>query len=267
MKQEKTKMEERKLREDIYEAALPLLEGRTVTDVVVGLSMLGVELDNEAISVGYTVRENLGGGCSIFPYVQSLTGMKAEEAAKWFVDGKDDVQRGIGAAIINCASQKLELEDSDSDEHPFGLTLTPADTVGMAGMIRPAIMRMKKFQPKFMIFDKGKCSSGNAEEDIYPMALQEELLPKCTVMTMSGTSLVNGTAAGLFRMSPNARETVLIGASTPMIPDGYRNTPVTVLAGSWWRYEDKPVIWKMITQAAGLKVLGRYMVKKNVRLK
>ena len=228
---------EKRLRKDIYEAALPLLDGRKVTDVIIGLSMLGVELDQNTISVAYVLRDSLGGGCSIFPYVQSAPGMDAVDVARWFVEGKDELQIAIGGAVINAASQVLPLIDKDSDEKPFDLSLSASDTIGMAGMIRPAVMRLRQSGAKFYIFDKGKCEHGSIDDNVYPMEMQEDLLPKCSVLMASGTSIVNNTAEDLFRMSQNAREVVMIGASTPMIPDGYRNTPVTVLAGSWWRYE------------------------------
>ena len=258
---------EKTLRKNIYEAAIPLLEGRKVTDIIIGLSMLAVELDGNSISVAYVLRDTLGGGCSIFPYVQSAPGMDAVEAARWFVEGKDQLQIAIGGAVINAASQSLSLEDHDSKEHPFDLTVDGSDIIGMAGNIPPARMRLREFGPKFYVFDKGKCEHGSVDENVYPMEMQEDLLPKCSVLMASGTSVINDTAENLYRMAVNAREVVMVGASVPMIPEGYRDTPVTVLAGSWWRHEDKDEIWTLISRAAGLKTLGRFMVKKNVRIR
>lgn len=259
-------MDAKTLREQIYAGALPLLKGRTVTDLVVGISMLAVELDQKAIAVSYVLRDDLGGGCSIFPYVVTAVGKSAEEVGRWFVDGGDDVQRAIGGAVINAASQVLNLTDRDSDEHPFDLTLKPGDTVGMVGMIGPAVMRLKPFGCRMVIFDKGKCAHGNPNLDIYPMEQQEELLPKCDVVILSGSTTINGTAAHLMELCDHARDVVFVGSSVPMIPEGYAGTNASVLAGSWWRYEDKAPIFRLISQAAGMHALGKYMVKKNVRI-
>ena len=253
------------LREQIYNAALPLLKGRTVTDLVVGISLLAVELDGRDIAVSYVLRDDLAGGCSIFPYAKGAVGKSAEEVGRWFVDGQEDLQRSIGAAVLTAASHALDMPDTDSDEKPFGLTLHPGDTVGMIGMIPPVAMRLKKLGCKLMIFDRGQCPAGDTARDLYPMERQAELLPRCDVLFLSGTTTINGSAAELLALA-RPRDAVLIGSSVPMIPGGYAGTPVRVLAGSWWKQEDKAEIFRLISQAAGMMVLGRYMVKKNVVL-
>ena len=258
-------MTDTELREQIYQAALPLLKGRKLTDLVVGISLLAVELDGNDLAVSYVLRDDLKGGCSIFPYMQSAVGKSAEEIGRWFVDGRDDLQRSVGAAVLTAASHALELTDTDSPEKPFGIELHPGDTVGMIGMIPPVAMRLKKLGCKLMIFDKGQCPAGNSDRDLYPMEQQEALLPRCDVLFLSGTTTVNGTAASLLELA-KPRAAVLIGSSVPMIPKGYAGTPVRVLAGSWWRHEDKAEIFRLISQAAGMMVLGKYMVKKNVVL-
>ena len=260
-------MEVQKFRQQIYDAALPLLKGRKLTDLVIGISMLAVELDNKDIAVSYVLRDELGGGCSIFSYASKAEGMDADEAAMWFVNGHDDVQRAIGGAVITAASHALELSDCNSPGKPFGVEVREGDKVGMVGNIRPAAMQLRKLGCKMIIFDKGSCKDGNAQEDIYPMELQSQLLPQCDMVFMSGTTTVNGTAAALTELCSNAREIVLIGSSVPMVPDGYKNTNVSILAGSWWNYEDKAQIFKLISQGAGMKDLSRYAIKKNVRIK
>ena len=260
-------MDAKALNEQIYQAALPLLEGHTVTDLVVGISLLAVELDHKEISVSYVIRDDLAGGCSIFPYGTEVIGHPAPEIAHWFCEDADDLKRGIGGAVINAASQLQTLEDRDSREHPFDLTVTHDTTVGMVGHIPPALMRLKPFAPKTVIFDKGKSAEGDPAEGIYPMSRQAELLPRCDIVMMSGTAVVNGTAASLFEMAKDAKDVVLVGASVPMIPAGYRGTSASVLAGSWWRHEDKDAIFSLITHAAGMQKVGRYMVKKSVRVR
>ena len=260
-------MDAQEFRNSIYEASLPLLRGRTVTDLVIGLSMLAVELDKKDIAVSYVLRDNLAGGCSIFSYASKAVGMSAEEVGKWFVSGGDDVQRAIGGAVINAASRALELKDSNTEGRPFDVEISASDTVGMIGNIRPVAMQLRKKGCKMIIFDKGQCKNGNSTEDIYPMERQAELLPECDVVFLSGTTTVNGTLASLLDMCTGARDIVLVGASVPMVPDGYRDTEVSILAGSWWNHEDKDVLFRLISQAAGMQGLSRYAVKKNVRIK
>lgn len=255
------------LSEQIYQAALPFFKDRAVTDLVVGISMLAVELDGKDLAVNYVLRDKLGEGCSIFPYANKAVGMSAEEVGRWFVNGADDIQRAIGGAVLNAAGNALQLADRDSKERPFDLELNPGDTVGMVGRIPPVAMRLQSMGCKTVIFDKGKCAHGNLEDQVWPMERQAEMLPKCDVVFLSGTTTVNQTAAPLLDICSRARDIVLVGSSVPMIPAGYAGTPVSVLAGSRWRYEDKEEIFRLISRAAGMQVLNRYMVKKNVRIR
>ncbi len=260
-------MDVKTFRENIYRSALPLLEGRVVTDLVIGLSLLAVELDGKDYAAAYVMRESLGGGCSIFSYAADAVGLSAVDAGKWFVDGGDDVQRAIGCAVINAASQVLPLKDSGGPDKPFDVKIKKGDTVGMIGNIRPVAMQLRNSGCKMMIFDKGQCAKGNVTEDIYPMDKQSELLPGCDAVFLSGTTTVNGTVIPITELCPNAQDIVLIGTSTPMIPEGYAGTNVSVLAGSWWKKDAKEEVFRLISRAAGIQALGKFMVKKNVRIK
>ena len=255
-----------KLQEQIYEAALPLLEGRTVTDLVVGLTMLAVELDEKDIAVSYVLRDGLRGGCSVFSYASEAVGMSAVEAGRWFVTGGDDLQRAIGGAVINAAARGLPLKDSGGPGRPFDVELHPGDRVGMVGNIHPVAMQLKKLGCELMIFDKGQCAHGRPADHIYPMERQAELLPICDAVFLTGTTMINGTAEPLAKLCTGARDIVLVGASTPMVPEGYAGSGITVAAGSWWNYEDKEVLFRLISRAAGMQGIGKYAVKKNVRL-
>ena len=259
-------MDAKQLRQQIYDASVPFLQGQVITDLVIGLSLLAVELNHRDVAVSYVLRESLHGGCSIFSYAQNAVGMPAQEAARWFVEGGDDVQRAIGGAVINAAAGLLPLTDSGSREKPFDLDLKPGDTVGMVGNIHPVAMQLKSMGCKLIIFDKGQCPHGNPAGDLHPMEDQDSLLPQCDTVFLSGTTMINGTAAHLFDLCKNARDVVLMGTSTPMVPEGYRNTPVSILAGSRWKNEHKDTIFRLISQAAGIKALTPYMQKKNVRI-
>ena len=225
-----------------------------------------MELDGKDIALAYVMRENLAGGCSIFSYASEAVGKSAEEIGGWFVSGGDDVQRAIGCAVLTAASTALDLKDSGGKGRPFDVELKAGDRVGMIGNIRPVAKQLKALGCEMIVFDKGKCANGNISENIYPMERQAELLPTCDVVFLSGTTTVNGTAAGLCGMCSVARDIVMVGASTPMIPEGFRGTGVSILAGSWWPHEHKDDIFRMISQAAGMQALSKFMIKKNVRI-
>lgn len=250
----------------VLEKAQPYLQGRTVQDAVIGLSLLAVELDNGFIGVSYILRKGLQGGCSVFPYGQQLIGQAAPGAAAWAVSGGDNVQRAIGTAVLAAASQGQTLLDSETADRPFGIELRSSDTVGMIGNIAPVAEMIRPRVKKIHLFDEGKekCAS---ETPLLPLEQQPRLLPECDLVLLTGTTMINGSVDGLLKLCSGAREVVMIGASTPIFPAAFADSAVTVLAGSWWQGDHKETLFKKISLAGGMKDVSRYALKKSVRVR
>ncbi len=120
---------------------------------------------------------------------------------------------------------------------------------------------------KVIIFDKGiTLSGGEATMKIHPMEDQEKLLPECDVVIISGTTMINQTLEELLDWCQNAREIVLVGSSTPMYPEAFKDTGVTVLAGSWWDIRQKTSLFKKISLSGGISHVSSAMMKKAVKV-
>jgi uncharacterized protein (DUF4213/DUF364 family) len=250
----------------VVENAKPYLEGRTIKDAVIGISLMAVQLDNKYIGVSYVLRENLPAGCSVFPYAQGIIGRPAQEIAEWVLTGEEDVKRGIGMAVLNAASQAQKLQDMGSRDLSFGIEILPTDKVGMIGFIQPIAQEFEKKAEKVIIFDQGITLRGG-KSDVYPMEEQAKLLPACDIVILSGTTMINNTIEDLLAMCPSAREIIMVGSSTPMFPKAFEDTKVTILAGSWWNWNFKEEIFKEISLACGISHLQKYVIKKAVRCK
>jgi hypothetical protein len=249
----------------VLQAAKPYLEGRTIQDTVVGLSLIAVQLDNGNIGISYTLRESLPAGCSAFPYVLDLVGKSACEVAEWTLNGQEDLQRGIGMAVLTAASRSQDLQDVESPGLSFGLQVSSADTVGMVGYIRPVARELEKKANKVIVFDMGISAREGDNMEVYPMEEQPKLLASCDIVILSGTTVINNTLESLLEMCTNAREIVMVGSSTPMFPDAFRDTKVTVLAGAWWDGAHKDETFRSISLACGISHLQKYVIKKAVR--
>lgn len=252
--------------ERILSAAEPYLEGRTIQDGVMGLSLIGIQLDNENLGLSYVLRETLPAGCSVFPYGHDLIGTSAIEAAHWALTGKEDLQRAIGMAVLTAASKSQNLKDVENAGQLFGLTVLPTDRVGMIGYIVPVAKELEQKAKEVIVFDMGMSLRGGSKGEVSPMEEQKSLLPTCDLVILSGTTVINHTIDQLLTLSQNAREVVLVGSSTPMFPEAFHGTNVTVLAGSWWVDDQKGAIFKEISLACGISRLHPYMIKKAVRV-
>lgn len=216
----------------VFEAAKPYLEGRTIKEAVVGLSLITVQLDNDSIGMSYVLRENLPAGCSVFPYAQEIIGKPAEEIGEWVLSGQEDAKRGIGMAVLTAASSGQNLQDVESADLPFGIKVLSTDRVGMIGYIHPIAVDFKKKAKDVIVFDMGLSLRGSNTVQVYSMEDQPKLLPACDIVVLSGTTMINNTIDELLSMCTNAREIIMVGSSTPMFPEAFKATKVTVLAGA-----------------------------------
>ena len=215
----------------IVEASKPYLEGKTVEDIVIGISLISCQLSDGTVGVSYVLRHGLPPSCSAFAYAKAAIGRPAEEIAAWLMEKDDNVGRSIGSAVLSAASQQIDIPDDDDPDKMFGISFNADDTVGMIGLIGPVAMNLQKRVKEVLVFDESVSAFGG-NVSILPMEKQAEILPGCTKMIISGTSTINGSIDGLLEMCKNATEIALVGSSTPMIPEGWKDTNVTSLSGA-----------------------------------
>lgn len=246
---------------NIIEAAQPYLEGRTVEDLVIGISLISCQLSDGTVGVSYVLRHGLPPACSAFAYAKDAIGRPAAEIAAWLMEKDDYVGRSIGSAVLAAASQQQDIPEDDDPDKMFGIEFTEDDTVGMIGLIGPVAMALKSRVKEIIVFDESVSAFGG-NVSVHPMSEQPKLLPKCNKMIITGSSTINGSIDGLLEMCSQATEIAMVGSSTPMYPAGWVGTKVTSLSGSWWKNEHKEEIFKTISRGGGVMELQPYMRKK-----
>ena len=174
-------MEKTSVKYRILEAAKPYLENLTVKDLVVGISLIAVQLSDESVGVSYVLRYALPPECGAFGYARNAIGMPAWDVAKWTVEGEDNVARSIGGAVLSAASQQLDIADDTDDKCRYGMEITSEDTVGMIGFIKPVAKTLKSQVKKLYVFDEG-VSLYEGTMRVCGMDQQPVLLPECTKM-------------------------------------------------------------------------------------
>lgn len=255
---------------EVLAAAEPYLSGRSVRDLVIGVSLIGCQLDNGDVGVSYVLRDDLPNGCSAFPYAQEVIGKSASEIAGWILTGGDNLQRAIAASVLAAASCGQDIPDDDKDGMPFGIKVKTEDTVGMIGLIAPVAKQISKSVRELIVFDQGISLHGGDVMvhgcDIMVQAMEDQpkLLPACDVVILSGTTTINNSIDDLLKMCGKAREIIMIGPSTSMFPMGWQGSGITRLAGTWWDKEFKEEIFKAISLACGVSYLHQFMRKKVV---
>ena len=246
---------------NIITAAQPYLEGKTVKDLVVGISLISCQLSDGSVGVSYVLRHGLPPGCSAFAYAKNAIGKPAAEVAAGLMEKDDYIGRSIASSVLSAASQQIDIPDDNNPEKMFGIQFDAEDTVGMIGLIGPVAKALQSKVKEVIVFDESVSAFGG-NVSIHPMCEQPALLPKCSKMIITGSSTINGSIDGLLAMCPNATEIAMVGSSTPMFPQGWADTKVTSLSGSWWKNEAKEEIFKAISCGSGIMELHPYMIKK-----
>jgi len=236
------------------------LNSRKIKDVIIGLSLLAVELDDGSIGSSYVLREELEGGCSLLPYYE-LRGKAASDIAIWAVTGKNALQKALGLCVLNAACDEKIAEKAQKEDAVFAVEIKPEDCIGIIGFIGPVVSECRKKASRIHVFDRGKTSP-----DILPPEEQKNILPQCDLVFISGTSFINDSIDELLSYCHQARDVLIVGASTPMYPEAFLGTPVTVLAGTLWKKEAKEMIFRKIGMACGIPDLTEYMNKLSLKL-
>lgn len=242
----------------IYESAMPRLDGKKVKDVCIGMELLAVQLDGGEIGVAYVLKNEITCGCASLPD-DGFEGMDAQDAAFLMLKGKNPLNAALGIAVCNAAADYDALSSKVADAAD-AFAARADDVVGMVGNIKPVAKQLKPKVERLIIFDRAE------SQGVYPEEQQKELLPQCDLVVITSSSLLNETFSTVISYCHQAREIVLTGATTPMYPEAFKGTGVTVLAGSRWFPQYKDEIFNRISQAACLRQIMRYGEKLTVRL-
>jgi uncharacterized protein (DUF4213/DUF364 family) len=245
------------LLERIYQQALPSLEGKRVSEVRIGLGLLAVELDDGSLAVSYVLRDELPPGCAVIPADTPLRGIAAREMAAWAFKGvPNPLFTSLGVAVLNSVVDPAAIERRSRDKLPE--LIRPDDQIGMVGYIEPMAHFLKSRTTKeLIIFDRSREQLGG----VYPESRQRELLPQCDILLVTGTTTLNRSLDAILQHATNAREVILVGTSTPLYPEAFRDTKVTQLAGSLWRQEHRAAIFSAVSEGRGMRALSTYGTK------
>lgn len=194
----------------LYDAMIAGVEGDEVISSAVAGDYWSLVETKSSTGIAMTTD-----GDSIAPmYPQGFAGMSISDAAKaaasWNL-----AEAGFGLASVNAFYNTRENLERLHCYEPFenyctrGLDFT-GKTVGLIGHLNgPAGMRE---QAKEVYIIERHPKSGD-----YPDSACEYLLPRCDIVLITGSSLVNKTLPRLLELCRNAY-TILTGPSVPMCP-------------------------------------------------
>ncbi|MCB2190604.1 MAG: DUF364 domain-containing protein [Deltaproteobacteria bacterium] len=235
----------------------PRAQGR-VAQVVVGLGYTAAMLEDGRTGVAYTFRDQAKGGCAAFGGKRPLAGQKASELLN-LAASRDPIEAAVGMSVANALLSPGPAQASAGDILDV-LAITPEDTVGMVGFFGPLVPEVRRRAGRLVIFERVDLPQG----EILPQDQAQKYLPKCQVAVISATTLLNQTLGPLLEACATCREVVLLGPSTPLYPEIFADTPVTMLSGVVVR--NGAGLLQVVAEAGGTRQFSPMVDKKNLRL-
>ncbi len=217
--------------------------GRRIKDVRAGLGYTCVLLEDDACGLAYTFRNKLGSCCGALSEAGSLVGKEASEIIPW-IKNQNLLKAAVGTAAVNAVFNTAQTDWGTGNVMGV-LDVGASETFGMVGHFEPILAAIKKKTENIYVFEQNV----PADSPLYPSETIAEHLPKCDVVVLTATSIINHTIDEIVPYLKNARKVCLTGPSTPLCPDLFSRYGVTLLAGSV--VTDPEQILRIISQGGG----------------
>lgn len=233
-------------------------DNHRVKEIRIGLGYTAVMLDNGQVGLAYTFHRDMPAGCTLSPNFLPQKNISAIELLK-LITSDNNIKTAIGLATANALTNFNSIDFTSGDVlegHPIDAN----DCVGMVGNFAPLIASIRKKAKKLLIFEQIDQPKGN----LIPSAEIEKRLPDCTVALITATSIINHSFDRIIQAATNCREIIILGASTPLIPDVFANTPVTCLSGVI--VTDAEEILRIISFGGGMRMFKNCIKKVNLRI-
>lgn len=225
-----------------------------VTRLSVGLKYTAVQTDDGGMGVAFTA---FGPGhcCSGKPSeYRDFEGEPAIELLSAIADPLP-LNRSMGLALVNALNHSRAARLPEESGEPawmdaFGVG--PETRVAMVGFFKPLMKKFKERGATVEILDDMKGVGDRT-------AFSEKLKRWAQVLLLTSTSILNDSAEEMLaRLNPGAK-TVMIGPSTPLVPEAFRHLPVHMLAGTV--PDDQPGVLKAIRHGEGTPIIHRFSRK------
>jgi uncharacterized protein (DUF4213/DUF364 family) len=247
-----------KILNQIYGISSDKALGIKVKDVRIGLGYTAVLLENNQTGLAYTMPQDFVEGCSVFHDALPLTGKKAKELLS-FLKSDQSIKLTVGLATANALtnSEKDEMNTGDVIQN---MDIRVTDMVGMVGLFTPLITSLKEKAASLKIFE---INPERQKKGILSIDSLKKELPKCQVAIITSTTLLNHTFDDVLALTKGCREVVMLGPSTPLIPEAFKDTPVSCLSGVIVVKPQK--ILRIISEGGGMRYFRDTIKKVNIR--
>jgi uncharacterized protein (DUF4213/DUF364 family) len=231
--------------------------GYYANDVRLGLRYVAVQLDNTACGVAYRFPSKKGCDEISIPGNGSLVGREAGELLSW-IRSENSLLRSVGLATANAVIGSFKLKVTQGDIRSL-IEFKPKESVAMVGYFEPLVP---------YISDRSALNIYEIETSLAPQLRRSsdalKGLQTCDVALITSTAIINDTLDDLLEAASGCREVVILGPSTPMLPEIFEGTPVTLLSGI--KVQDNQTLLRTVSEGGGMQSFKSCVQKVNYQL-
>jgi uncharacterized protein (DUF4213/DUF364 family) len=181
---------------------------------------------------------------------RDFEGMEAVELLSCIKDTRP-LYRSMALALVNALNHAYSLGLPDDPRDTFWmdvLGIGQGTRLVMVGFFRPLMQKLADCGALVEVLDDGQ---GVGDRN----AFYKKLETWADALILTSTSIVNNSTEEILgRISPDVK-VAMLGPSTPLTPEAFRNLPVRLLAGTV--VTDQTGVLKAIRQGAGTPVIHR----------
>jgi len=242
--------------EDLVEKALPLARAKKIKRMCVGINYTMVDVERCGPGLAYTDLGEKKYCCEVGEEL-SFWKRPVDIVLKGYLSAHP-VEVAVGLASINALlnNRKDVLSETVEGEILSEIPLGEKDEVLMVGYFASVFERLRGRVKKVWVFDKGFEDPGFG---------LREVASKAKLAIISASTLVNKSFDSVIEELEGVKEVILMGPSTPLVPEVFRFTPVTWLCGSV--VLDAEGLFKRVCEGKGAPAFFKSKVLKKVSLR
>lgn len=244
--------------EALRSAALDRAGTVILQDVRIGQHYVAVELDTGSVGLAYRFGDGSIEPGNTWPAVdrplrETLDCLTSENL----------LERTVGLAAANAIFNTAEVGTSPGWSRVSGdlldvLALTKDDRVGMVGYFAPLAPEIRKRAGGLLIFEEAL----ERAEGLYPADRAPDLLPACSVVIITATSIINRSFENIAAAAGPTRIRAVLGPSTPLVPEIFKGYSISHLSGTI--VKDPAAIVRAVGEGAGARTLMKWSEKVNL---
>ncbi len=214
-----------KLYDTLYHSVLERAKTTTVELIHIGISYTAVCTSDGGSGIAFTFLSEHE-SCTVVKDPMDYEGKSAQGLLD-LLFSTEIVERSAALALVNALNFfKAKEMPGDTGTLFRDLHIQRGSNIAMVGYFGPVLRDLKAMDVTVDILDS---SRHLGEKDTFYKNLRKG---EAEALILTSTSIINKTTEEILQNLPAGTPCVMLGPTTPMIPESFSHLPVTILAGT-----------------------------------